>query len=64
MAKLKKNCREATHRAIQAGKLLKEKCEVCGEIEVEAHHDDYTDPFNVRWLCKKHHAAHHANTLN
>ena len=59
-ARLKKNCREATHRLIKSGKLLKENCEVCNEIEVEAHHDNYNDPANVRWLCKKHHAQHHS----
>lgn len=60
-ARLKKNCREATHRAIKTGKILKQKCEICGEEEVQSHHDDYTDPFNVRWLCIKHHTQHHFN---
>lgn len=59
--RLKRKCREATHRRIASGKLLKQPCEVCGEVDVEAHHDDYTKPMDVRWLCKKHHAEHHAN---
>lgn len=59
--RLKRICREATHRRISSGKLIKEPCEVCGDIKVEAHHDDYTQPMKVRWLCKKHHVEHHKN---
>jgi hypothetical protein len=60
MNRLKKNCREATHRLLKSGKLLKGNCEICSFKDVEAHHDDYNDPFNVKWLCKKHHALHHS----
>jgi hypothetical protein len=59
LARLKKNCREATHRFINNGKLIKGTCEVCGKNETEAHHDDYMKPLDVRWLCKIHHADHH-----
>lgn len=47
--------REKTYYAIKTGKLIKQPCEVCGEINVHAHHDDYSKPFEVRWLCRKHH---------
>jgi ribosomal protein S27AE len=41
--------------AIQTGRLTRKPCEVCGAKSVEAHHDDYSKPLNVRWLCKTHH---------
>ncbi len=58
--RIKKNCREATHRRIRAGILVKQPCEVCGTNEmIEAHHDDYSKPLEVRWLCSRHHHDHH-----
>jgi len=42
--------------AIKSGKLIRKPCEVCGTTErVQAHHDDYTKPLEVRWMCFKHH---------
>jgi hypothetical protein len=48
-----------TGNAIRDGKLVKQPCEVCGELKAEAHHDDYEKPLDVRWLCRRHHAEHH-----
>lgn len=30
----------------------------CGELS--AHHDDYSKPLEVRWLCRSHHSRYHA----
>jgi hypothetical protein len=33
-------------------------CEICGEPG-EKHHDNYSKPLEVRYLCTRHHAEHH-----
>lgn len=48
-----------TSNAIRDGILIKECCEVCGNEEAQAHHDDYNKPFEVRWLCTQHHSEWH-----
>lgn len=52
--------RRKVRSAIVAGKLKRQPCEVCGASRVHAHHDDYSKPLAVRWLCHPHHVAHHA----
>jgi len=61
---LKKLVRAATNKCIKAGILVKKPCEVCGNKKVDAHHDDYQKPLDVRWLCRLHHVEHHRNELN
>lgn len=62
--KSKAKARSIVSNCLKRGWLVKLPCEVCGELEkVEAHHDDYTKPLDVRWLCKKHHVEHHMNSL-
>jgi ribosomal protein S27AE len=48
------------HRAKKAGRLTPLPCEKCGAVKVDAHHDDYSKPLQVRWLCRACHRAHHA----
>lgn len=45
--------------ALKRGLLQRLPCEICGSETVEAHHDDYTKPLEVRWLCLEHHRAWH-----
>jgi hypothetical protein len=59
--KIKRAAHVLTGNAMATGKLIKQPCEICEKKRVEAHHDDYTKPLDVRWLCKKHHAEHHKN---
>jgi hypothetical protein len=51
-----------TRVAIRRGHLERQPCEVCGTTEdIHAHHDDYSKPLEVRWLCRTHHIEHHKN---
>lgn len=53
----------AVNNAIRDGRLKRGPCEKCGAIKAEAHHDDYSKPLEVRWLCLKHHREHHGRAI-
>jgi hypothetical protein len=55
----KREAQVAVGHAIRDGRLSKEPCEKCGDSKVQGHHDDYSKPLDVRWLCPTHHAEHH-----
>lgn len=47
--------------AIKSKKLFKQPCEICGtKKSIHAHHDDYSMPLNIRWLCAAHHKQWHS----
>jgi hypothetical protein len=50
--------------ALLNGSLVKGICEKCGSSDVRAHHDDYSKPLQVRWLCQRHHMQHHKGKDN
>lgn len=51
--------RTAVGNAVRDGRLKKLPCEFCGTEKVEAHHQDYSKPLSVTWLCRKcHHRLH------
>jgi hypothetical protein len=54
----KHRARNAVARALKAGKLERQPC-VCGSTQVEAHHDNYSKPLDVRWLCPACHGLEH-----
>ena len=66
-----KRANHLVEKAIKKGIIVPQPCENgCttkpfsdGRREVQAHHDDYNKPLEVRWLCQKcHHEWHKENT--
>jgi ribosomal protein S27AE len=49
---------------VASGKLLKQPCERCGSVKAHAHHDDYSKPLDVMWLCPLHHKERHRELKN
>ena len=58
--KIKKKAHQMVAYAIQKGDLVRQPCERCGtDKAVIAHHEDYTKPLDVVWLCAHHHRERH-----
>ncbi len=61
-AKKNKEKRKAHHlvnNSLRDGKIIKKACEVCGDNKSQAHHEDYSKPLEVIWLCSTHHNELH-----
>lgn len=50
----------AVARALRNGRLTRLSCSFCGSNSTHAHHDDYSTPLDVMWLCAVHHSGRHA----
>jgi len=61
--RFKHNVRRKTNQRIERGLLIKQTCEICDDINVEAHHEDYNNPYDIKWLCRKHHLEHHKKDI-
>lgn len=57
--RMKDRARSYANTYLKRGKIQRQSCEVCG-AKAEMHHDDYSKPLQVRWLCRDHHLEHHA----
>lgn len=62
MLRMKKNPNKARARAVvlqalERGSLKRGHCH-CGALG-EAHHEDYSKPLKITWLCVRHHKALH-----
>lgn len=57
--KTKMNCCSATNVNIERGKLTKSCCCICGDVNSQAHHEDYNKPKEIIWYCRKHHLEYH-----
>lgn len=60
--KWKQDARIKVRDAIRAGKMSRpETCQSCNKkCKPHGHHDDYTKPLEVRWLCVTCHALVHS----
>lgn len=57
--RIKELAHRAVARALKTGALVRLACERCGDPNTEAHHDDYTKPLDIKWLCDIDHKARH-----
>lgn len=53
--------RSALRQKIRDGKIKRGDCLICGEQNGQAHHEDYSKPFDVMWLCEGCHREYHFN---
>jgi len=56
---LQRRTRWRTQYALRAGHLKRIPCQECGSVKSQAHHPDYTKPYDVEFLCSQHHRAVH-----
>lgn len=45
------------NRVLRHGWEQRKPCEICGAKKAQGHHIDYTAPYQIRWLCRRHHSA-------
>ena len=48
---IKYKARQAVGHALRNGTLIKKPCYLCGNEKSQAHHDDYSKPLEVVWVC-------------
>lgn len=62
----KNKARAVTRNAVKTGKLEKPlQCSMCSqELPLDAHHDDYSKPFDVLWLCVICHKIKHGRIVD
>lgn len=60
---LKTECRKKTKAAINSGRLLRLPYQICGNVKSQAHHSDYSKPYEIEWLCFKHHCERHGKHI-
>lgn len=60
------NARFRVTNAIRRGKMMRgTKCDQCGSEsgKMEAHHEDYSKPYEVQWLCWVCHRQKHGKLI-
>jgi ribosomal protein S27AE len=59
----KRLVQQALNKAVRDGLLNRpSRCSSCGKPgDIEAHHEDYSKPYDVEWLCGDCHRSKHAS---
>lgn len=55
----KAKCRAETGKLLRSGAITRSLTCECGQPAVDCHHNDYNNPADVVWLCKKCHNKRH-----
>lgn len=57
----REGCRMLLNKALKTGKVTRPAgCEECGKgVDLQAHHNDYSKPYEVDWLCRSCHNEFH-----
>lgn len=57
---IKISAKNQANHAIRSGRLIRKPCERCSRTtHIHAHHEDYTKPLDVVWLCSGCHGDRH-----
>jgi hypothetical protein len=52
-------CNACGQRKSRDGRLTPQPCERCGREDTHGHHEDYSKPLDVNWLCPPCHGERH-----
>jgi ribosomal protein S27AE len=59
----KHNADNKVRYALKMGKMQREPCQGCGSNQAVAHHEDYSKPLDVKWVCEHCHKAVHKGSV-
>ena len=59
----RRKARDYIRNRVRTGKLTREPCVFCGKRDGLAHHEDYSKPLDIVWVCHTHHAQIHGGSL-
>lgn len=55
----RKKARSILNHYLRDNHIQRQPCEICGNKNTEAHHDDYDKPLEIKWLCFNCHRQWH-----
>ena len=62
--RVKVNARRKLRNAVASGSIIKTPCVICGNEKSQGHHEDYSKPLDVIWMCNRCHAEHHSGFID